>query len=359
MEHAVAQRGREREHEDADAADDAALRAAPAGHLAHAGEDVLEHGELRGERGEDHEQEEQRAPETAARHVVEHGGHRVEEQRRTGVDLEIVGKARGEHDQARHDGDERVEDDDVHALAHEGALLADIAAEDRHRADAEAQREERLVHRADDDTAVDLREIGHEVEGEAFLRAGERKAVDREHDHQDEQRRHQIFRHALQAALQIKAQNAEAQHDRDQQINDVHAGVRDHLHEAEVRALAEQELHEVIHHPAGDDGVERHQGDVAEQGKIAVDVPLLTGLLQLLIHAHGAGLRSAAHGELHRHCGQTQQQQAQDIHQHEAAAAVLTRHPRELPDVAAADRAARAQHDETEPAAQSLSVLIH
>ena len=156
VEHAVAQRRGERQQEDANAADQAALFTVPAGQIADAGQDVLKHGKLGGERREHHEQEEQGAPEAAAAHVVEDSRHGIEQQRRAGVDFDAVGEAGREHDEAGHDGDKRVHQNDVDGFTHQGALLADVAAEDRHGTDADAQGEERLVHGADNDGAVDL-----------------------------------------------------------------------------------------------------------------------------------------------------------------------------------------------------------
>ena len=234
-------------------------------------------------------------------------------------------------------------------------LLADVAAEDGHRAHADREREERLVHRADDDRAGDLGEIGHEIEVQTLCRARERRAVDGEHDHQHQQQRHHILGDALQTALQVEAEDRERNDDRDGQIGDVDARVRDHGDEAKVFGLAGQELDEVIDDPARHDGVERHERDVAEEGHIAVDVPLLALALELLIHVEGAGLRCAADGKFHRHDRQTQKQQAQHIDEHEPAAAILTAHPREFPYVSAADGAACRQQDEAQPGTQSFS----
>ena len=115
------------------------------------------------------------------------------------------------------------------------------------------------------------------------------------------------------------------------------------------------ELKEVIEHPAGDHGVEAHQADVAKQGKTTVNVPFLTGFLELLIHTHGAGLGGATHGELHNHNGQTEENKAEDIDKNKSAAAVLAGEPGEFPNVAAADGAAGAQKDKAKTASQSFS----
>ena len=355
LEHAVAQRRGQGKHEHARTADQTAKRPLPAGHFAHHGENVLADSQNRGHGGEDHEQEEQRAPPAAARHVVEDGSHGVEQQARASVDLQPVGIAGREHNEARDDGDKRIEHDDVRRFAEQRLLFSDIAAEDRHGSHADGQREERLIHRADDDRAGDLGEIGDEIEFQTLCRAGERCAVDRQHDHQHHQKRHHILRDALQTALEIKAQNAEGHNDRHGQIRHVDAGVCDHGDEAEIFRPAGQESDEVIDDPAGDDGIERHERDVAEESDIAVEVPLLTLAFKLLIHVDGAGLRRTAHGELHRHDRQAQKQQAEDIDEDEAASAVLAAHPREFPYVSAADGAACRQQDKAQPGTQAFS----
>ena len=347
MEHAVAQSGRQRQQEDTDAANDAALRTAPAGQLTHTGEDIFKHRKLRGEGREDHEQEEQRTPQAAARHVEEHGGHGVEQQRRTRARGNIIGKACREDDKASHDRHEGVKNDDVHGLAQQGMILADVAAENGHGPDADGQGEERLIHGADYDLPVDLGEVGHQIEREALFRAVEHAAVESQHHHQHEKRHHHVLGHALKAALQVKAQHTEAEGNGDGKVDHVHGGIRDHVDEAEVCGAADEELHEVVHHPAGDDRVEGHQRDVAKQAQVTVDMPFLAWLFKLLVHLDRACLGSAAHGKFHSHGGQAEQKQAQHVHQHETAAAILTRHPREFPHVAAADGTARAEHDET------------
>ena len=82
--------------------------------------------------------------------------------------------------------------------------------------------------------------------------------------------------------------------------------------------------------------------------KVAVDVPLLAGLLEGLIGAHRAFVAGAAHGELHAHDGQAQDDEEEQVEQHERAAAALTCHIGELPHISDADRAAGGKEDEPE-----------
>ena len=117
-------------------------------------------------------------------------------------------------------------------------ILADVAAEDGHGADADGEGEESLVHGADNHLTVNLGEVRHQVEGKPLLRAVEGRAVDSQHQHQHKERQHHVLGHALKAALQVKAQHTEAEHDGDGEIHHVHGGIRDHVHKAQVLGIA-------------------------------------------------------------------------------------------------------------------------
>ena len=63
---------------------------------------------------------------------------------------------------------------------------------------------------------------------------------------------------------------------------------------------------EIVQHPACHGGVEHHEQIAANEGEVAVDVPLLARLFQCLIGPHRAFAGSAAHRKLHGHDGQAQ-----------------------------------------------------
>ena len=94
-------------------------------------------------------------------------------------------------------------------LSHQGMLLIDIASEDRHAAHTDGKCKECLVHGADDDGAVDLGKIRDQVELKTLHRTGKRQAVSGQNDHQEQKCDHHDLGHALQTALQIKAQDNE------------------------------------------------------------------------------------------------------------------------------------------------------
>ena len=129
-------------------------------------------------------------------------------------------------------------------------------------------------------------------------------------DHQEEEEQHHVLGDALQASLQVKAQDGKSDSNGDQKVENIDAGVRDHSDEGQIRAVSGKEHYKVIDHPARDDGIERHQGDVSQHCQESVDMPFLSGLLKLLVHLYDTCLGSAAEGEFHDHGGQTQEEQA-------------------------------------------------
>ena len=350
------------------AVDEHGLLAADAEGVHADGQNVLKHRQHRGEAGEHHEQEEQRAPEAAAGHVHEQRRQGLKDQRGAFTRRNAEGEAGRENDGARHEGHEGIQNTDADSLAGEGLLVAHVTAEDLHGADAQRQGEERLIHGVGDEAAEavlpDGVHGGQQVELHALRRAGESQAVDRQHHDQCQQADHHDLGHPLQTLLKAEAAHDQAG-DHHQLREDGHgAGAAQHGAEhpgdlvaghAGVEAAGE-EFSEIVHHPAGDGGVIHHQQIAARQTEPAVDVPLGAGLFQILVGQHGALAAAAAHRQFHGHHGDAQQQQAHQIEQDEVAAAVLAGDIGEAPHVADADGAARAHQQEAQPGAEGFSL---
>ena len=81
------------------AVDDGGFSARPFPYVHAVGNDVLNDGDHRGQRGGAHEHEEQSAPETPAGHGVEHVGQGNENQSGAGIRLHAEGEAGGEDDE--------------------------------------------------------------------------------------------------------------------------------------------------------------------------------------------------------------------------------------------------------------------
>ena len=334
--------------------------AGAAGQLHAAADDVLEDGQHGGKRRKGHEQEKQAAPQPAHRHVGEDVGQGDEDQAGTGGLVHTVGETGREDDEAGRDGHEGIQRHDADGLAQQSVFLADVAAEDGHGTDAKAQGEESLIHgthqRIDHADLFHAGKVRHEIEAQALLSAGHEQAVDSQNDHDDEQSDHHDLGHPLQTILQALGtdQDAERHHEDHPERHD--AGACQHLAEGirylvciQTGQLSGGSHVKIVQHPACNGGVEHHQQITADEGEIAVDVPLLARLFQRLIGAHRALAAGAAHCKLHGHNGQAQNDEEQQIEQHEGTAAALPRHIGKFPDVSDADGTARREQDEAQP----------
>ena len=156
------------QHEDCRAVHESRLLAAPPRQIHRAGHDVLKDSEHRRKGRKRHEEEEETSPDDAARHVIEDVRQCDEDESRPAIRLDAVSEARGDDDESRRDGNKGIKESDVDRLAEKRMILRDVTAEDRHRADAEAQREERLIHRRDNDVRkadlLHLRDVRAQVE---------------------------------------------------------------------------------------------------------------------------------------------------------------------------------------------------
>ena len=350
------QAGRQQEHP----ADQHGLAAAQAELLHQAGDDVFKHRNDGGEAGEGHEQEEQRPPQPAAGQPGKDVGQGNEDQLGAAVRADAEGEAGREDDETRADGHEGVQHADAGRLAGQGVLALHIAAEDLHGADAETQRKEGLVHRVHDDGAQpDLGRplhAGQQVEGQALAGAGQRQAVDHQHQDQQDQGAHHPFAHPFQAVVQPEAGHHQPQH-HGQHGPEAHLpGVGQHLVKGIAGGLgggarkgADDVLEAVVHHPAVDGGVIHHQQAAPGQAGPAVPVPLAALGFQRPVGGAGAAAARTPHGQLHRQHRDPHAEQEQQIEQHKHTAAALAGQGGEPPDIADADGAARADQDEAQP----------
>ena len=235
-------------------------------------------------------------------------------------------------------------------------ILVDVAAENRHGADADAQCEEGLVHGTHDDVAhahvPHAPDIGQQVEFQSLGAAGEEQTVDGKRHHQDDQRHHHPFGHPLQALLNADGDDEKAGCDDQTHVNRHAAGIGQHIAKGGFRCgdIKSHEasgggVHEILQHPSGNGGVEHHQNHVAHQAGVAMPAPMAAGL-QCLIHFQGAFLGCAPHGEFHGQHRDAQDQQENQVDHDERAAAILPGHPRKLPYVADADGASGAEENE-------------
>ena len=358
-EQVIAQCAGNRADQQNDEVDQTGLFALPAEAVDADADDVFEHGDDRGETGKGHEDEEQRAPQTAARHVNKDLGQCDEDQAGAGAGIDTIGEAGREDDESGHQRDEGIERADRQRLADKGVLLIHIAAEYLHAGDAEREREEALVHgRGDHIAEADLfgaLHRGQQIEGHALHRTGERQAVDRKDNDQHQQADHHDLGDLLDPLLQTEAADGDTHNDRDNHKEQHLERRRQHRVEYLARRIGRRagegaggKLDRVVEHPAGHRGIVHHQQIAAKQADPSVDVPLAALRLERLKGLHGALTAGTADGQFHRQHRHAHDDQKQQVHQHKDTAAVLPRHKGELPYVADTDGAAGAHQQEAE-----------
>ena len=319
--------------------------AVTAGQLADAGDNHLENSDNCGQRCEEHEEEEERAPDTSAAHSVEHVGQRDEEQVRTSVRLDTKAKAGREDNQAGNDSYKGIEEHNPQCLVSELLLLADVAAEDGQRAHADAQREEGLAHSSEDYLAHamlrDFAEVRIEIISQALSAARQHDGVDSEHQHQQDEADHHRLCDALYAIFYAQIAHAEADHNDNSHVACHSQRILQQAAKNSVDALCVQtgeiayrHFIEEVEHPAADSGVEHHEDDVAGDGDIFEQMPFSTLRLKRVEGFCRAASAGAANGELCYHDGQAQKQQKAQINEHKGCAAILTCNKRKAPDVA-------------------------
>ena len=334
----------QRQQNDSDDANANGFLAFPAGQIADAGGDVLENGDNCGHSCEEHEEEEERAPDAATAHSIEHVGQRDEEQVRAGVRLNAEAEAGREDNQAGNNRYEGIQRHDIHRFTRQALLLADVTAEDSERADAQAQREEGLAHSSEDNLAHamlhNLIEIRIEIIFQTSITAGQHNGVDCQHQHEHEQAGHHYFRDALYAVFYAQIAHAEAGEDNGNHVTGHRHRIAQQCAEDAADALgiqADEAAHshfiKVIQHPAADGGVEHHEDDVAGDGAIFIKMPFRSLRLQHIEGFGSAAFAATANGELCYHDGQAQQQQKAQIDKHEGSTTVLTCDEGEAPYV--------------------------
>ena len=346
------------EHQHGNAADKGGLFAADAEGIHREGQEILKHGQHRGEAGKGHEQEEQGAPQAAALHIDENAGERLEDEGGSGIRLDTIGEAGREDDDAGHNGHKGIQGADAGGLAGEGVLPAHVASKDLHGGDAETEGKEGLIHGGGDDipqaVGTDAFGGGEQVEFHALGGAGQQQAVHRQHNNEGQQGDHHDLGDALEAFLHAKAANQKAHNDHDDHKDGHFSGGGEHLAVDAADLLgahagdkiAPEEFIKVIHHPTGDGGVVHHKQAAAQHAEPAVDVPLLARLFEGLVGLYGAFAAGAAHGQLHGHNRDAHDDQADEIKQHKVSAAVLAGDIGEAPDIADADGAAGTDQQE-------------
>ena len=229
-------------------------------------------------------------------------------------------------------------------------LLANVAAKNGQRADAQGQGKEGLAHGGVHRLAQNhfsisvvhqVVEVGLEIELQPRLGPLQGDRADHQHHQHRQQAQHHHLVDLLHAVLKAPGthQHSDGHHDHHKYRHDPRLAHQRSKFRADPRGVqahkvALRHFEAVQHQPAGHRGIEHHQQIVARDAKPAVDVPLAALGLQRLEGQGDALLAGPAHGKFHHHHRQAQNHQKQQIHQHKGRTAVFAHYVRKSPHIA-------------------------
>ncbi len=226
--------------------------------------------------------------------MIENIWQRHENKARSAVGIDTIGKTGRKDDQAGNNRNKSIQNGYIHGFAQKRPFFPDVASEDCHGADAQAERKESLGHCAAQHIAdAKLRhpaEIRQKIEEEPFGSAFQGNAVDCENDHNGKQSQHHEFGDLFQTVLQSYGTDPESKQYDDGHKTDHPIGIGQHVFKnfpdgLHIRAGkgAVGHIKEVMKHPSRNRGVKHHQQIIAGHRRISVQMPFLPRFLQRLI----------------------------------------------------------------------------
>ena len=334
------------------------------------GNDVLEHGNDSRERRKAHEQEEQRAPESAAGHVVEHVRQCDEDQGRPLTRVYAISEACREDDHTSHERYEGVQNGDEDGFPCQRTGFVDVTAEDGNGTDTDTQCEERLTQCSEKhfQQAVFFQcaKVGFQVEFQTSFAAFQQCGTHCQHDHQKQKHQHHDFGDLFYAGLQAlradgKAKKDNHYHKSSHQTGSAQHGVKGCADAFRIQPFktAGSCFKEIVKHPASYCGVEHHQDVVAGHAEIFIPMPFGAFRLQYVHGARDTALAATANRKFRHQNGNPHEDQKGDVNQYKGRAAILSGDVGKFPHVPQPDCAACGNEDEAQSGGESFSFLFH
>ena len=338
------------------------------------GRDGLQHRHTAGQRRESRHDEEGKSHNSAqSRHRGKDLGQGDEHQAGAGFHAfyALKNKDRGDYHHAGEQGHTRVKIFNlVNGCVHIHVFL-NIRAVSDHDAHGDAQGEEDLAHRVQQDLqeALDGQplEIGRQINRKTlqacarhtgFIRMCERQREDRDgHDH-DQHDRHQYLGTLLNSLLHAVKDDPGRQQHKDCGVERGLGWRSDEVRKEAVlgrrAALSGQVDHDITGDPAADDRVIGHDQHRHQESQNSQETPLGA---HLGVGPDGILTGPAADRDIAGQQREAESESQDKIDQNEEAAAVLSRQIGETPEIADADRAARGCHNETNLACKTVFLV--
>ena len=288
------------------------------------------------------------------------------DQARSGGLVNIESETCRENNKSGGDRNECIQDRNVHGFPKQCVIFSDVASEDRHGTDTEAESEECLVHSTgdggDDTDLLHTLKIRDQVEFQTLFRTIHGKAVNSQDNHNDQKGDHHNLGNLFQAILKTAGTDKNTCDNNNDHPESHGYRLAKHICKLTGNTFRIKPLEfagcchiEVIQHPAGNGCVEHHQEITSDQSDISVDVPFLAWFLQSVIGFDRAFLAGTSNRKFHGHNRQSQDSQEDQIKQYECTATALSGHVREFPDVSDSDGTACRNQDESQTGSKFFS----
>ncbi|CDE11925.1 unknown [Ruminococcus sp. CAG:330] len=291
--------------------------------------------------------------------MVKDVGEGDEQQRRTGIRLDTVGKACRNDNQTGDNGNGGVQNNDIDRFAQNPAILFQVAAKDLHGADADAQGKERLCHGSEQNRGKavfkELSEVRHQIEFQTLHSTFQAQRIDRQNYHQSHEQKHHDLGYFFNTVLKAQRTDTNAKHN-DQRSEQGHVPRRiQHLLEGICGCIGAGSINgagdiaeSVKQHPSGHHGVEHHEQIVSGDAHVLGEVVPAAGLFQLVQRLRNAAVAAAADGKFAHQNGQSQQNQTEEVEEQKSSSAILSADVRKFPDVSQSDGTAGGNQNKSE-----------
>ena len=230
-------------------------------------------------------------------------------------------------------------------------IPGNIASENRHGADAEAQGEEGLSHggvyHLKPSVFLNLSEVGNQIEADALSGAWQGNAADAQQNQDEKQRNHHNLGNSFHTFLQTHDADPEADHNHHDHPEQHGTGLGQHAVKdaayfigCKACEFSPEHFYDIGEHPAGNRCVEHHEQVVARHGRIGKQVPSGVFRFQNVEASRCRSAAGTAYGKFHDHDGKPKNNKRNQIDDHEGRASVFSRDIGKAPYISKSDGAA-------------------
>ena len=275
--------------------------------------------------------------------LMEHVGQRDEDERGPRVGRHTDGESRRENHQSCKDGDDGVDEGNLHRRAHQARLLSEIGGVGAQACRAKGEREESLSERFEEHAVRHLSKVGLEEELHPLDGSRQHARSRYEQEEQDEERGHEQFGCLFDAIAHPPghhqvgdADERHGPHDGFPRVGSKLLEIRHHIIGVALE-MPDDGCQEVLQAPPCHDGIEAEDDHGGEHAQVSDDPPWRAPR-QFVVRPCGIGGGVTPHDKLSHHAGFAKHEHANRIDEDEGRPAVHPGHIGEAPDVSQSHR---------------------